>query len=75
MSQTRLYRNRKGWTDWRSHILTGPGGSPVGARKEDLLGATRIASRVGEVVAYATMAIGVVAFLFVDVIMASGCSL
>lgn len=43
--------------------------SALWARKKDLLGATRIASRVGEGVAYATMAIGVAAFLFVDVIM------
>lgn len=43
--------------------------SALWARKKDLLGATRIASRVGEVVAYATMAIGVAAFVFVDVIM------
>lgn len=43
--------------------------SALWARKKDLLAATRVASRVGEGVAYATMAIGVVAFLFVDVIM------
>lgn len=43
--------------------------SALWARRRDLLAATRIASRVGEGVAYLTMAAGVAAFLFVDIIM------
>jgi Zn-dependent protease len=43
--------------------------SVLWARKRDLLAATRTASKVGEVVAYATMAIGVGSFLFVDIVM------